>query len=46
MKAAHVDGWARFSEGVDEFVMAFDQARIARALRVAAPGGRVERARK
>ena len=23
---AHVDGWAHFSEGVDEFVAAFDQA--------------------
>jgi L-ascorbate metabolism protein UlaG (beta-lactamase superfamily) len=35
---AHVDGWAHFSEGVDEFGEAFDQAGIAGLLRVAAHG--------
>ena len=35
---AHVDGWAHFSEGVDEFVAAFDQAGISDLLRVAAHG--------
>ena len=35
---AHVDGWAHFSEGVDEFVAAFDQAGISDLLRVAAQG--------
>ena len=35
---AHVDGWAHFSEGVDEFVAAFDQAGISNLLRVAAHG--------
>jgi L-ascorbate metabolism protein UlaG (beta-lactamase superfamily) len=36
--AAHVDGWAHFSEGVDEFVAAFHEAGISRVLRVAANG--------
>lgn len=35
---AHVDGWAHFSEGVDEFVAAFDQAGISNVLKVAAHG--------
>ncbi|ORW85954.1 Zn-dependent hydrolase [Mycobacterium sp. IEC1808] len=35
---AHVDGWAHFSEGADEFAAAFDQAGIAVVLRVAARG--------
>ncbi len=35
---AHVDGWAHFSEGVDEFVAAFDAAGISKVLRVAAHG--------
>ncbi|MGO9926426.1 MAG: MBL fold metallo-hydrolase [Mycobacterium sp.] len=35
---AHVDGWAHFSEGVDEFVAAFDAAGIGNLLRVAAHG--------
>jgi L-ascorbate metabolism protein UlaG (beta-lactamase superfamily) len=35
---AHVDGWAHFSEGVDEFAAAFDQAGIGSLLRVAAHG--------
>jgi L-ascorbate metabolism protein UlaG (beta-lactamase superfamily) len=35
---AHVDGWAHFSEGVDEFAAAFDQAGIDSLLRVAAHG--------
>ncbi|UXA09331.1 MBL fold metallo-hydrolase [Mycobacterium sp. SMC-2] len=35
---AHVDGWAHFSEGVDEFAAAFDQAGIGDRLRVAAHG--------
>jgi L-ascorbate metabolism protein UlaG (beta-lactamase superfamily) len=35
---AHVDGWAHFSEGVDEFVAAFDTAGIKSRLRVAAHG--------
>jgi L-ascorbate metabolism protein UlaG (beta-lactamase superfamily) len=35
---AHVDGWAHFREGVDEFVAAFDQAGISDLLRVAAHG--------
>jgi L-ascorbate metabolism protein UlaG (beta-lactamase superfamily) len=35
---AHVDGWAHFSEGVDEFVAAFDEAGIRSVLRVAAHG--------
>jgi L-ascorbate metabolism protein UlaG (beta-lactamase superfamily) len=33
---AHVDGWAHFSEGVDEFVAAFDEAGVSSLLRVAA----------
>jgi L-ascorbate metabolism protein UlaG (beta-lactamase superfamily) len=35
---AHVDGWAHFSEGVDEFVAAFDQAGISDVLRVTPHG--------
>jgi L-ascorbate metabolism protein UlaG (beta-lactamase superfamily) len=35
---AHVDGWAHFSEGTDEFVAAFDQAGISGVLGVAAHG--------
>ena len=35
---AHVDGWAHFSEGVDEVVAAFEQAGISNLLRVAAHG--------
>jgi L-ascorbate metabolism protein UlaG (beta-lactamase superfamily) len=35
---AHVDGWAHFSEGVDEFVRAFDAAGISNLLGVAAHG--------
>jgi L-ascorbate metabolism protein UlaG (beta-lactamase superfamily) len=35
---AHVDGWAHFSEGVDDFVAAFDQAGISDLLHVAAHG--------
>jgi L-ascorbate metabolism protein UlaG (beta-lactamase superfamily) len=35
---AHVDGWAHFSEGVDHFVAAFDDAGIKRLVR-AAPYG-------
>jgi L-ascorbate metabolism protein UlaG (beta-lactamase superfamily) len=35
---AHVDGWAHFSEGVDEVVKAFDQAGISNLLQVAAHG--------
>ena len=35
---AHVDGWAHFSEGVDDIVAAFDQAGISNVLRVAAHG--------
>lgn len=35
---AHVDGWAHFTEGVDEFVAAFDQAGISDVLRVARHG--------
>ena len=35
---AHVDGWAHFSEGVDEFVAAFERAGISKALKVAAHG--------
>lgn len=35
---AHVDGWAHFAEGVDEFVAAFDQAGISDVLRVAPHG--------
>jgi len=33
---AHVDGWAHFSEGADEFAAAFDTAGIGERLRVAA----------
>jgi L-ascorbate metabolism protein UlaG (beta-lactamase superfamily) len=36
--AAHVDGWAHFSEGPAEFAAAFDQAGIKRVLRTAAHG--------
>jgi L-ascorbate metabolism protein UlaG (beta-lactamase superfamily) len=35
---AHVDGWAHFSEGVDEFVAAFDQAGISNLLKFANHG--------
>src|SRR5947209_17645421 len=35
---AHVDGWAHFSEGVDEFVAAFDQAGIGTVRRLTAHG--------
>jgi L-ascorbate metabolism protein UlaG (beta-lactamase superfamily) len=35
---AHVDGWAHFSEGVDEFIAAFDQAGISNLLKVAPHG--------
>ena len=35
---AHVDGWAHFREGVDEFAAAFDQAGIGNLLRIAAHG--------
>jgi len=35
---AHVDGWAHFSEGVDEVAAAFDQAGISNVLQVAAHG--------
>lgn len=35
---AHVDGWAHFSEGVEEFVTAFDQAGIGEVLSVAPHG--------
>lgn len=35
---AHVDGWAHFSEGADEFAAAFDAAGIGDVLRVAAHG--------
>jgi L-ascorbate metabolism protein UlaG (beta-lactamase superfamily) len=35
---AHVDGWAHFSEGLDEFVKAFDQAGISNRLGVARHG--------
>jgi L-ascorbate metabolism protein UlaG (beta-lactamase superfamily) len=35
---AHVDGWAHFSEGAEEFVAAFDQAGISTLLRVAPHG--------
>lgn len=35
---AHVDGWAHFSEGVEEFVAAFDQAGISNVLKTAPHG--------
>ncbi len=35
---AHVDGWTHFSEGLDEFVAAFDRAGIGGVLRVAGHG--------
>ena len=35
---AHVDGWAHFSEGADEFAAAFEAAGIGERLRVAAHG--------
>lgn len=35
---AHVDGWAHFTEGVDEFAAAFDQAGISGLLKVAPHG--------
>ena len=34
---AHVDGWAHFREGVDEFAAAFDQAGIGNLLRIGRP---------
>jgi L-ascorbate metabolism protein UlaG (beta-lactamase superfamily) len=43
---AHVDGWAHFSEGIDEFVRAFEQAGIANVLRVAAHGEWIDWTRK
>lgn len=39
---AHVDGWAHFSEGLDELVAAFDQAGISSLLKVAAHGEWIE----
>jgi L-ascorbate metabolism protein UlaG (beta-lactamase superfamily) len=36
--AAHVDGWAHFSEGVDEFASAFDESGISNVLAVAPYG--------
>jgi L-ascorbate metabolism protein UlaG (beta-lactamase superfamily) len=39
---AHVDGWAHFSEGVDEFIAAFDQAGISNLLKVAPHGEWIE----
>jgi L-ascorbate metabolism protein UlaG (beta-lactamase superfamily) len=39
---AHVDGWAHFSEGVGEFLTAFDQAGIANRLKVAPHGDWVD----
>ena len=35
---AHVDGWAHFSEGPDEFVKAFDEAGVSNRLGVARHG--------
>jgi L-ascorbate metabolism protein UlaG (beta-lactamase superfamily) len=35
---AHVDGWAHFGEGADEFIAAFDQAGISNLLKVTAHG--------
>ena len=35
---AHVDGWAHFSAGADEFVAALHEAGIGSVLRVAADG--------
>jgi L-ascorbate metabolism protein UlaG (beta-lactamase superfamily) len=35
---AHVDGWAHFSEGIEEFVAAFDQAGISDVLKFAPHG--------
>jgi L-ascorbate metabolism protein UlaG (beta-lactamase superfamily) len=45
MIPAHADGWAHFSEGVDEFVKAFDEAGISSVLQVAptASGSTVKR---
>jgi hypothetical protein len=36
--AAHVDGWAHFSEGPDEFVKAFDEAGVSNRRGVARHG--------
>ncbi len=35
---AHVDGWAHFSEGLDEFVGAFDEAGLGHLVAVAPYG--------
>jgi L-ascorbate metabolism protein UlaG (beta-lactamase superfamily) len=35
---AHVDGWAHFTEGADQFIAAFDDAGIKRLVRVAPHG--------
>jgi hypothetical protein len=35
---AHVDGWAHFSEGTDEFVSAFDESGISDILAVVPHG--------
>ncbi len=35
---AHIDGWAHFSEGIDDLTVAFDEAGIADVLAVAPPG--------
>jgi hypothetical protein len=35
---AHLDGWAHFSEGIDDVVTAFDEAGIAGVLAVGAAG--------
>jgi hypothetical protein len=35
---AHVDGWAHFSEGPDEFVKAFDEAGVSNRRGVARHG--------
>jgi L-ascorbate metabolism protein UlaG (beta-lactamase superfamily) len=39
---AHVRGWAHFSEGIEEFTAAFDEAGIAGALRLAANGNWID----
>lgn len=38
MIPAHVDGWAHFTEGADEFVAAFEQRGLSGVLGVAAHG--------
>jgi L-ascorbate metabolism protein UlaG (beta-lactamase superfamily) len=35
---AHVDGWAHFTEGVAEFITAFEQAGVSSVLKVAPHG--------